>query len=246
MNDYKKPAMLKAFAREQLTGCYTKIIPALFFHFMTVMLLKTMITSLFASQALWSDIAYFFAVFLIDVFSGLFVAAEHFIYLKVCCHFPVSAGDIFFAFVATPDRFLKIQFFLSLLNFICMFPYYVAPYVIQGGNAYADMTIATFLLLAGNLLYLFIRLKYALVYYLAIDFPNYSVRRLYGLSNEIMKGHKKKLFLIGLSFLPLMLLCMLSLGIGFLWIIPYIYATEANFYLDLMAHRNHCMASDKE
>ena len=49
-----------------------------------------------------------------------------------------------------------------------------------------------------------------------------------------MKGHKGRLFYIGLSFIPLKLLAILSLGIGFLWVYPYQYMTQTLFFLDLM------------
>ena len=41
-----------------------------------------------------------------------------------------------------------------------------------------------------------------------------------------------------LSFIPMYLLGTLSLGVGFLWIIPYVGMTEAHFYLDTMRKHN--------
>lgn len=239
MNQYRTQSMLKTLARGQLSGYFGKLIPALLLHFIAIFVLESMVSSLFSAKALWADIAYYGVMFIISVFSGLFAAAEHFIYLKVCCHYQVSVGDIFWAFVATPDRFLKIQFILSLLNFICMLPYHVTSYLARNNTVYSVLSFA--FLAVGMIAYMLIELKYALVYYLAIDFPKHTVSKLYTLSNKIMNGHKVRLFCINLSFFPLFLLCILSLGIGFLWVVPYMYATEANFYLDLMAQRNRSM-----
>ena len=47
---------------------------------------------------------------------------------------------------------------------------------------------------------------------------------------EMMKGHKTDLLLLGLRFIPLAILSIFTLGIGFLWLIPYIQVTYANFY----------------
>lgn len=55
-------------------------------------------------------------------------------------------------------------------------------------------------------------------------------------SKELMHGHKMRLFLLGLSFLGWILLGVLSLGIGFLWISPYMTATNAAFYNDLVGN----------
>ena len=48
-----------------------------------------------------------------------------------------------------------------------------------------------------------------------------------------MDGYKLQYFFLGLSFIGWMLLCLLTLGIGFLWLIPYIQVTYAKFYLNL-------------
>lgn len=52
-------------------------------------------------------------------------------------------------------------------------------------------------------------------------------------SMEMMDGYKMKYFLLGFNFIPWALLCLLTLGIGFLWLIPYIQVSYANFYLDI-------------
>jgi uncharacterized membrane protein len=48
-----------------------------------------------------------------------------------------------------------------------------------------------------------------------------------------MKGHKMKLFLLDLSFIGWSLLCIFTLGIGLLWLIPYMQSARAAFYEDL-------------
>jgi uncharacterized membrane protein len=52
-------------------------------------------------------------------------------------------------------------------------------------------------------------------------------------SKAMMNGYKLKLFYLGLRFLVLSLLCVLTLGIGFLWLVPYIQITGAKFYDDV-------------
>lgn len=56
-------------------------------------------------------------------------------------------------------------------------------------------------------------------------------------SKEMMYGYKWKYFCLGLRFLGWALLCILTFGIGFLWLYPYIYVTYANFYDDIKEHR---------
>lgn len=48
-----------------------------------------------------------------------------------------------------------------------------------------------------------------------------------------MKGHKTELFVLDLSFIGWWLLSIITLGIGFLWLVPYYRQTVANFYRKL-------------
>ena len=56
-------------------------------------------------------------------------------------------------------------------------------------------------------------------------------------SMKMMEGHKMRYFLLGLNFIPWVLLCILTLGIGFLWLIPYIHVSYAKFYIDLSGEK---------
>jgi len=46
----------------------------------------------------------------------------------------------------------------------------------------------------------------------------------------MMKGHKAELFFLGLSFIGWFFLSVLTLGIGFLWLVPYVNTSLALFY----------------
>lgn len=56
-------------------------------------------------------------------------------------------------------------------------------------------------------------------------------------SAEIMSGHKMELFWLFLSFIGWFILCFLTLGIGFLFLIPYMQTAQAHFYEDLKAEK---------
>ncbi len=76
---------------------------------------------------------------------------------------------------------------------------------------------------------------YALTPYLLVDCPDLSALQCIKLSNEMMKGHKFDLFYLYLSFIGWILLAILTLGIGMLWLIPYMQTSTASFYLDVKA-----------
>ena len=54
-------------------------------------------------------------------------------------------------------------------------------------------------------------------------------------SMNMMNGYKWQYFKIGLRLFGLGLLCLLTLGIGFLWLLPYQYVVYAKFYEQVKA-----------
>ena len=76
-------------------------------------------------------------------------------------------------------------------------------------------------------------LAYSQTFYILADDKSIKPREAIRKSKAMMYGHKKKLFYLGLRFLGWVLLCILSAGIGFLWLIPYIQITMAKFYDDI-------------
>lgn len=73
-------------------------------------------------------------------------------------------------------------------------------------------------------------LSYNMSFYITADNPNIGIRNALNISKKMMCGYKGKLFLLYLSFIGWGFLCVLSFGIGFLWLAPYIQASVANFY----------------
>ena len=73
-------------------------------------------------------------------------------------------------------------------------------------------------------------LRYSLSYFILLENPGMSALDAIRRSKELMDGHKMQLFLLQLSFLGWALLCVLTLGIGFLWLLPYMQTSMAAFY----------------
>lgn len=76
-------------------------------------------------------------------------------------------------------------------------------------------------------------LSYRMTFYVMVDF-NLSGRKAISKSVELMKGYKAKLFRLGLSFFGWYLLSSLTFGIGAIFLAPYVQATVAEFYAELL------------
>ncbi|PLR75613.1 hypothetical protein CU633_20170 [Bacillus sp. V3-13] len=77
-------------------------------------------------------------------------------------------------------------------------------------------------------------IAYSQTFFLLKDHPEYTVLEAITESRRRMKGYKWKYFLMNLSFIGWGILAVLSLGIGFLWLSPYISAANATFYNELI------------
>lgn len=76
---------------------------------------------------------------------------------------------------------------------------------------------------------------YALVPFLLAENPYLTTSRAMELSKEMMYGEKLHYFLLELSFIGWILLCILTFGIGAYFLAPYLNATFAEFYAAMRA-----------
>ncbi|MGQ9661749.1 MAG: DUF975 family protein [Kiritimatiellia bacterium] len=71
---------------------------------------------------------------------------------------------------------------------------------------------------------------YAMTFFIIADDPSVKPLAAIRRSNEMMRGNKWKLFCLLWRFFGWLILCILTLGIGFLWLVPYVQTTMAHFY----------------
>jgi len=74
---------------------------------------------------------------------------------------------------------------------------------------------------------------YSMTFYIMNDDETLGPNEAITLSKEMMRGNKLKLFCLYWRFFGWGLLCILTLGIGFLWLGPYTQTAMAHFYEDI-------------
>lgn len=77
--------------------------------------------------------------------------------------------------------------------------------------------------------------SYAMTDFVLKDEPELKYDAAIERSMQMMEGHKADLFWLDLSFIGWILLSILTFGIGFLLLIPYMETAHAQFYEDLKA-----------
>jgi uncharacterized membrane protein len=78
--------------------------------------------------------------------------------------------------------------------------------------------------------------SYSMTFFIINDEPTIGAMEAIDKSKKMMDGFKMKYFRMMLRFVGWSLLCILTLGIGFLWLIPYMQVSMAKFYEDVKAN----------
>ncbi|PGL66760.1 DUF975 family protein [Bacillus sp. AFS055030] len=127
---------------------------------------------------------------------------------------PYSLQTIFYYF-----RNLNLYLNAFLLNFL----------------TYLYSTLWTLLLIVPGIIKSY---SYRMAPYIFIEEPHLTPNDAITKSRRMMDGYKWKLFCLDISFIGWIILCILTVGIGFLWLFPYMNASEAHFYHELKNKEN--------
>ncbi|MDE7404345.1 MAG: DUF975 family protein [Lachnospiraceae bacterium] len=250
MNQYLSSVSLKSLAKGQLLGKYGTVVGILLLQLLCTAPINLAISTLIGTNSLFSIILYSIAQFLFGLFAGYFFAGQNYVFLKIACNQMPMASDLFYFFREDASKVLYIQVILSGVSTLCSLPSLISGhYVNLSMLELASSTLATdelpingplfltyaILYVAGNAVIIYVRyILFSQVFYLMLDFPDYSAPQLLKMSVQLIQGSRARLFYLLVSFVPLLLLCVFSCGIALLWIQPYMQATYANFYLDLI------------
>lgn len=230
---------MKASAREQLLGHYGTVIGAFLVEYALIGTVTVAVSLIVDIATVPGTIIYYAIMFLVSVLTGLFTSGSAYLYLKLICGRPVSVGDLFYGFQLCPDKAIIIQAWITLITYIASLPQTIFSYIIIA-NINHPSKMMLFLLpyalsmILSGIVSVIVGLVYAQAFFLLHDFPQYTARELLQKSRRLMVHHKGRLFYLYVSFLPLMLLGLLSCGLALLWVMPYMAATEAEFFLDLI------------
>jgi uncharacterized membrane protein len=111
-------------------------------------------------------------------------------------------------------------------------------YILNTFLAYLLIVIFTFLWLLMLIIPgIIAAFSYAMTFFILADNPSIKARDAITLSKKMMEGYKWKLFCLYCRFIGWSLLGIISIGIGYIWILPYMKTAEAHFYDDLKAQQ---------
>lgn len=102
----------------------------------------------------------------------------------------------------------------------------------NGGLSAVSWLLIVLSIVLGVLLTIF-SLAVSMTSYIIVDKEQLGLIKAMKLSIKMMKGHKWELFVIQLSFIGWAILGLITLGIGYLWLTPYMTLTITNLYKEL-------------
>lgn len=255
MKQFKSSAELKASAREHLLGHYGTVIGAYLIYGVLLGIVSMTVSLLVNVQTVIGTVIYYVIMFLVSVLTGLLTSGTCYLFLKIICGRPVSVGDLFYGFQLCPDKAIVIQAWISLITYLANLPQIILNYKISTYTAsyqtdllFSPVTLSqaqmdkiqdlmlpySLTLILSGVVSVMVTLLYGQAFYLLHDFPQYTATELLKKSRRLMVHHKGRLFYLHVSFIPLILLGFFSCGIALLWVSPYLAATKAAFFLDLI------------
>lgn len=224
---------LKRLARQTLINRYGTPVGA---YIMIQVILNALILPfiLFFQESLLSKIVYLLASFIISIINGLFICGLIKLLLAMIRKQPYQINDIFYCFKNHPDRYIIVTFIISIPSFIFQIP---SSFLDTSSESLENLFVNWGISAGFNLLQVIaltiISLFFGLSGILLIEHQEMTPSEVLKESLRLLKGNKGRMFSLMFSFLGMFILGILSISIGFLWVLPYYYTTLCFFYLNL-------------
>jgi len=234
----KKSSSLKMLARTRLTGNYGTSV-SLTLLTGGILLLINYLENIFTRSYENLFAAYIFNTavsVLFGAFSYLITCGYTYFFLNLCRNKELNISNLFYPFRKHPDTFIITFLITFAINWVITLPFdfFRIYYILHTENFLSISIITLICQLADYLATLFITLGFALAVPIILDNPFASSMEALKSSWRMMKGNRWQVFYVTLSFIGLVILCVMTLGIGLLWVTPYMETTSSLIYLDII------------
>ena len=176
------------------------------------------------------------------VISGPMMVGWALFWLNLARNNGAEIGQLFDGFKLFANAFVT-YLLIMLLMIAWSMPVFVVGIVVavivaksamaQGAAALVTMWYLLPLVLVAAIPAVIAQYRYSQAYYILSDVPGIGPMDAIRRSTQLMKGNKWKLFCLQCRFIGWGFLCILTFGIGFLWLTPYMMVSTASFYDDV-------------
>lgn len=229
---HQSTAKLKALARGQLLSDFRTAAFASFFIVASNTVLSILGMTVIDRRSAFGLASFELFVLLKNTLLSILYVGFNLLFLKLAVARKTALQDLFWGFHNLGNKIIKLSLFLTIAESLFLFPAGLVGILLPLSEG---LYLALFGLgFAGSVVF---RLIYSQAFFLLLDFPKKEWRELLSMSRALMRGNLLRLTGLYISFIPMGLLCVLSLGFGVIWVLPYLHSSLANFFLDLMQRR---------
>ncbi len=182
----------------------------------------------------------FAATFIVSLISMILTAGQYKFHLSLLRNERPNLKELFLQFKYRPDRFILANLLLIVIAFACIVPILLVAGLIiffaiddyVTGALIAAIALLVVYIACIVLLYYF-QFKYSQIMFLLADHPDMGVMESFRESSRMMKGNIGSYLYMTLSFIPMELLAILTMGAGTFFVMPYLITVQAAFYMDV-------------
>lgn len=225
---------LKRIARGNLQGHFLNLIRVFVFCQLIVSLIEmpfSMMTN--EVQFSTSNIIYYIATILIGIASVVLTAGQYRLHLKLARSGEMHLSEVFIPVRYHANQFILTELILFGISLITLLPMFGGIFLVYTDGTIQDYILALVAAIISMIMGLYISLTFDLVYFVMIDNENLSMLQALKYTKNMVKTHRRRYLYMQASFLGMLLLVVLSFGIGILWVEPYMAQTTTLFYLDV-------------
>lgn len=225
---------LKRIARGNLQGNFLELIRAFVFCNLIVSLIETPF-SLMTNEVKFStpNIIYYVAVLLITIASVVLTVGQYCLHLGIARTGELHLSEMFYPIKYDANRLITAESILFVIRLIGLAPVAGAVAIIYFYNDMNMYLIALGLSIFGCVLIVLIEVTFGMTYFAFIDGEELSVAEAFKTALKLIKTRRGRFFYMQLSFIGMYLLVLLTLGLGILWVQPYVMQTTTLFYLEI-------------
>ena len=198
--------------------------------------LSSMLVSRFmpaAHRSTFTLISAFAVALILKLLVGLLKAGLVRAALKIARLQKETAGDVFYAVRNQPDRYLVVGVILTTLELLYILPL-IFYLLLRGINTSLEAGLVIVWAAAGALFLMWFHLTFAQAVPLLNDDPLLTAMDAMKKSAALMRGQRRRLFCLELSFIGWIILILMSAGFALIWILPYYAESQVLFYLGLV------------
>ncbi len=235
MNQIRQIHEIKEIAKDKLLGNYRLAVLAILLIQLVTIVIRDLSSTLFRTETFVTSILNLLFLFISLTLLEIFSIGKANLFLNLMTNREAKLQNLYVGFQKNTSQGIILCGIRTLITSIA----FTVPSTLFMNFAFQEdhpitTLITTIVFLIGTIITIYLLLTISQVFYLFNDFPDLSAIDAIKFSCKITKGHRLRLFYLHISFVPWYLLSILTLGLGLLWIVPYLQSSLTLFYLNLI------------